>query len=99
MKCYHVVVHGRLDWADSLHPAEGDVVQPAGFYSHRHVLASTVQRAEEVALRKVRARLADRTDWLQTKAATLTLEAAEVSAAPFHQFLKPAGGFAFYSDA
>jgi hypothetical protein len=101
MKCYYVLVHGRLDW-DAVSPAtenHADAFRPAGFWCHRYVLASTVYTAQEVAFRRVRENLDRRTGWLTAKAARLQLEAEETVQAPIFKLLKPDNrGHTFYDE-
>ena len=101
MKCYYVLVHGRLDW-DAASPATespADTFRPAGFFCHRYVLASTVDIAQEVAFRRVRENLDRRTGWLKAKPAKLQLEAEETVQASIFQLLKPDNrGHTFYEE-
>ena len=90
MTCFHVLVHGRLDWGTEQSPA-GDAggTRPQGFYAHRYVLASNEDEATELAFRRVRDNLDKQTGWIERGIAALTLEAEEVAAAPLRKLLKP----------
>ena len=98
MRCFYVLVHGRLDWRKERfaagEPAGG---RPQGFYCHRYVLASNGDRATEAAFRRVRDNLDKQTGWIDQGLATLELEAEEVTAAPLRSLLKPDNrGHTFY---
>lgn len=93
MRCFYVLVHGKLDWSAG-HAHEAD--QPNGFYCHRYVLAQTELDATEKAFRRVQRNL---DDWLRDRLARLTLEAEEVAVAPMYKLLKPENrGHAFYQE-
>jgi hypothetical protein len=96
MRCYYVLVHGRLEWKA---PPSSDVSQPRGFYCHRYVLAADEQQAAKIAFERVRLNL-DRDDgWLSDGSADLQLQAEEVSTAPFLKLLKPDNrGHTFYEQ-
>lgn len=100
MKCYFVLVHGRLEWTAPSQPDDGcETTQPAGFYCHRYVLASTVQNAQAAAFRRVRENLDRQTGWIRQKAVKLELEADETSIAPIYHLLKPDNrGHTFYEE-
>lgn len=98
MRCYHVLVHGKLDWKGAP-PANSDVEQPRGFYCHRYVLASGESDAASKAFERVRKNLDRDNQWLTSGAADLSLEAAEISPAPIHKLLAPDNrGHAFYDE-
>ena len=94
MRCFYVLVHGKLEWASE--PIEADVLQPAGFYCYRYVLASGYEDAAEKACNRVRKNLEKQTGWLERGAAKLTLEAEELEQAPVHKLLERNAGHAFY---
>ena len=98
MRCYFVLVHGRLEW--ELERSPGDqfgAVKPAGFYCHRYVLAANESAAAEIALRRVQQNLDSQTAWLRDGFATVELDAERVNAAPLHKLLKPDNrGHSFY---
>ena len=101
MKCFYVLVHGRLDWSTALSVVnnDGEIFQPAGFYCYRYVLASTVQNAQEAAFRRVRQNLDKRTGWIKTRSVKLELEAEDTNPAPIYQLLRPANrGHTFYGS-
>lgn len=100
MRCYHVLVHGTLSW-DSKDRAgvEIDVVQPAGFYCHRYLLAADEDEARVRAFCRVSDNLDRQFGWLSSDAASIDLEAEEVSIAPIHKVFKPDNkGHSFYTD-
>jgi hypothetical protein len=97
MRCYHVLIHGKLDWRGAT-PAE-DASRPRGFYCHRYVLAADERRAADIAFQRVRSNLARTTDWLDDGGASLLLEAEEITPAPVHKLLKPDNrGHTFYEQ-
>jgi hypothetical protein len=90
MKCYHVLVHGRLNWSTVPPPPDdGDTFQPAGFYCYRYVLASTIHDAQQAAFRRVRDNFDRQTGWITANAVRLELSAEETTSAPIYQLLKP----------
>ena len=98
MRCFYVLVHGKLSWQPKL-PADGgpETVRPGGFYCHRHVLASNKEQAAEKAFARVRTNLERRTGWLGRGLASLDLEAEEVVRAPLLKLLTPENrGHSFY---
>ncbi len=100
MRCYYILVHGRLDWVPGR--SAGDdlgATKPAGFYCHRYVLASSEAVASETAVHRVRLNLDEQTGWLRDGLATLELEAEKVAFAPVRKLLKPDNrGHAFYEQ-
>jgi len=101
MKCYYVLVHGRLNWNTTSSPPDGggETFQPAGFYCHRYVLASTIHNAQEAAFRRVRENLDRQTGWITAEAVKLELDAEETASAPIYQLLKPDNrGHTFYEQ-
>lgn len=95
MRCFYVLVHGRLNWAANL--CAGDIERPPGFYCHRYVLAQNAASAAEAAFRRVRENLGRQTDWLKDGLAKLELEAEEIRKAPIHKILTPDNrGHTFY---
>jgi len=90
VRCFYVLVHGKLDWTAGLAVAlDEERAKLAGFYCHRFVLASDEREAAERAFRRVRDNLDRQTGWLVEGAATLSLEAEEIVAAPIHKLLRP----------
>lgn len=97
MRCYYVLVHGRLHWNAA--PPSDDVSQPRGFYCHRYVLASDEESAVKIAFGRVRANLDSNGRWLSDGSAALDLEAEEISKAPIYRLLKPDNrGHTFYEQ-
>jgi hypothetical protein len=100
MRCFYVLVHGRLNWRRP--PSPGDAAAdapPGGFYCHRYVLSSCEDDAAKAAFQRVRENLDRQTGWISAGAATLELEAEEVVRAPMHKLLKRDNrGHAFYTE-
>ena len=98
MRCFYVLVHGKLDWeANFSQSRDLQVSRPAGFYCHRFVLADNDAAAADKALRRIRANLNKQTKWLTEGVASLKMEATEVSSAPLHKLLRPDNkGHTFY---
>ena len=98
MNCYYVLINGKLKWDEAPLNTDEDVFRPEGFYCHRYVMASSPKAAEETAFARVRDNL-DEDDWLKKSYASLTLEADEITVAPFYKLLKPENrGHSFYSE-
>lgn len=97
MRCFYVLIHGRLTWTSSVeHETE---TQPSGFYCHRYVLASNQQNATDAAFARVLANLDTQTGWLTKSSVAVELGAEEVRVAPLHKLLKADnGGHTFYID-
>src|SRR5690242_17445898 len=90
MRCYYVLVHGTLDWLPGRSAKdEFGAAKPAGFFSHRYVLAHNETGAIERAFRRVRANLDKQMGWLRDGLATVDLRAEEVAVAPMRKLLKP----------
>lgn len=99
MQCFHVLIHGMLDWEPGRDAAAEGAKRPAGFYCHRYVLAAAELEAAEKAFRRVRANLDAQTAWISRGLAALRLDAEEVSAVPMRKLLKPDNlGYTFYDD-
>ena len=97
MRCFYILVHGRLSWLVEPTELDGDVDQPAGLYCHRYVLASDPNEAIQRAFRNVHSDLERQTGWLRDHAAELKLEAEEVSRASFIKAFLPVNrGHTFY---
>jgi hypothetical protein len=95
MRCFYVLVGGKLTWdVDRSASLEGET--PAGFFCPRYVLAQTEADAVEKAFRRVRDKLDKQGGWLSGGLARLTLEAEESTPAPMHKLLNPESGFIFY---
>ena len=89
MRCYFILVHGRLNWrAGPALAADPEAIRPLGFYCHRYVLASDADQATEKAFRRVRENLEKQTGWVSSGSAKLELEAEQVTDAPMHKLLK-----------
>lgn len=100
MRCFHVLVHGRLKWVSGASPKdEIGAANPAGFYAHRYVLAGDQAGATNAAVRRVRANLDSQFGWMREGLATVQLEAQDVTEAPMHKLLKPDNrGHTFYNE-
>lgn len=88
MRCFHVVVHGRIEWPEE-QLADEALFTPAGFYCQRYVLASGFEDAADKAFRLVRRMIARQTGWFDGSAARLTLEVSELKPAPMIKLLRP----------
>ncbi|VWX54473.1 hypothetical protein NOVOSPHI9U_630022 [Novosphingobium sp. 9U] len=74
-------------------------MQPAGFYCHRYLLAADEDEATVKAFRRVGDNLDREFGWVSNGAASLHLEAEEISIAPIRKVLKPDNkGHTFYTD-
>jgi len=101
MRCFYVLVHGRLRWRAEPAPTETDAAatRPLGFYCHRYVLASGEAQAEAAAFRRVRENLEKQTGWVGAGLAVLDLEAEELTMAPMHKLLRSDNrGHTFYHE-
>jgi hypothetical protein len=100
MRCFYVLVHGKLQWHASQGATDAiGVDQPAGFWCHRYVLAADENSAENKAIRRVSDNLERVFGWLSNGAATVDLEVAEVSVAPARKLIKPDNkGHTFYAE-
>jgi hypothetical protein len=101
MRCFYVLVHGRLTWGGETSQVGGDpsVVRPDGFFCHRYVLASDQDVARVLAFSRVRENLEKQTGWITRGLADLDLDAEEVTPAPMHKLLKPDNrGHSFYLE-
>ena len=101
MRCYYVLVHGKLNWRTEPFPTDDnpEAFRPIGFCCHRYVLASGSDEATDAAFRRISLNLEKQTGWISTGLATLDLEAEEVTIAPMHKLLKPDNrGHTFYSQ-
>lgn len=99
MRCFYVLVHGKLNWLVEPLPFgdNPDVARPTGFFCYRYVLASGESEAKEKAFRRVRQNLERQTGWLGQRLLTLCLTADEVATARMHMMLKPDNrGHTFY---
>jgi hypothetical protein len=95
MRCYYVLIHGKLNWA--LADADSELGRPDGFYCHRFVLARTGAHAAEKAFRRVRENLDRQTGWFHRGLAELTPEAGDLRLAPMHKLLMAENlGHTFY---
>jgi hypothetical protein len=90
MKCYYVLVHGRLDWSVASPSPDGDeeTSRPEGFYCHRYVLASSIHHAQQAAFRRVRENLDKQTGWITGRGVELVIEAEETTSAPISNLLE-----------
>lgn len=100
MRCYYVLVHGKLDWAtESILSDEFGATKPTGFYCHRYVLALDKGEARATALRRVQRNFENQFSWLRDGLATVHLEAEEVDSAQMRKLLKPDNrGHTFYTE-
>jgi len=100
MRCFHVLVHGRLSWVPGASALdEVGTIRPSGFYAHRYVLAGDEAGAAEVAVRRVRTNLDSQLGWVSKGFVTVQFSAEEVTDAPMHKLLKPDNrGHTFYSE-
>ncbi len=98
MRCYFILVHGKLNWVSERTASDAiGAKRPAGFHSNRFVLASHEAGAVETAFRRVRATLDSQMGWLRDGLATVELEAEEIAGAPIHKLLKRENrGHTFY---
>lgn len=97
MRCFYVLVHGRLRWFIAPSEDDRDVSQPAGLYCHRYVLASDRRAATRKACDSVFANLDSRTGWMRDGIVELELEAEEVLQASFLKAFLPVNrGHTFY---
>lgn len=95
MRCYRVLVHGRLDWHFA--SAAEDEFRPRGLYCHRYVLAASEDEAREIAFRRVRQNFDRMGNWLSDGKASLELAADEVAPSSFLNLLRPDNrGHTFY---
>lgn len=95
MRCFFVLVHGKLDWL--VEASEPDIDQSPGFYCYRYVLAANSEAAKMAAFRRVRKNLDQKTGWMTNGLARLELEAEEVRLAPIFKALIPDNrGHVFY---
>jgi hypothetical protein len=89
VRCYYILVHGRLDWVSGRSAKdEFGAMKPAGFHCHRYVLAPHEAGAVETAFRRIRENLDGQTGWLRGGLAKVTLEAERVAPAPLLKLLK-----------
>ena len=97
MRCFYVLVHGRLTWQTDAPSGNSETDRPTGFYCHRYVLASDAQVARELAFSPVAKNLEKRTGWIGAGLATVEFDAEELIPAPMHNVLKPDDrGHTFY---
>ncbi len=99
MRCYFVLVHGKLKWLPD-RSAKDDLgaSKPAGFYAHRYVLAWDKEGAISTAVRRVRENLDKQLGWVRGGLAIVELSAEEVAAAPVIKLLTTDNrGHSFYS--
>lgn len=97
MRCYRVLVHGRICRADADPDGHSELVQPKGFYANRYVLAATEQGAANRALGLVRKDMADRDALVRAGKKQLSVSVVEVDRANIASILKPINkGYSFY---
>lgn len=99
MRCFDVLVHGRIHWLDAGHSdAAPCASRPAGLYCHRYVLASNADHAQEKAIHRVRENLEHQTGWMSEGRAWVEFIVEEVASAPlFNGFLTDNRGHTFYA--
>jgi hypothetical protein len=90
MRCFHVMVHGRMDTAGP----ERKQSQATPFFVNRWVLASNDEAAASRAFASVRREL-KRKGFDPDEVA---LEVEEISVASWATILQPKQGFVFYED-
>ncbi len=99
MRCFYVLIHGRLRWLADPRKKDQEISQPAGLYCHRYVLASDSQSASKKACDSVFANLDSQTGWLREDIAELDLEVEEVVEASFLKAFFPVNrGHTFYES-
>lgn len=95
MRCYYILIHGKLDW-QGVARDDDEVSQPVGFFCHRYLLAANKSDAAEKAFRRVRANLSE---WTTEGGPKLDLDAEEIAEAPIYKLLLPENrGHAFYAE-
>ena len=98
MRCFYVLVHGRLTWSPEAPNTVENWNLPAGFYCHRYVLAAHDEQAIDKAFLSVRENLDQQTTWLTRGLATVDLKAEEVDPQPPYKLLKRVNrGHTFYA--
>lgn len=100
VRCFYVLVHGKLRWRTELATTDDhNAFRPTGFYCHRYVLASDVDGAKDKAFCRVRENLEQQTGWVRNGLAIVDLQAEEVADAAMHKLLKPDNrGHTFYNE-
>ena len=99
LRCFRILLHGRLIWIGNAPALPTDTAQPAGFICNYFVLASNQEAAIEKAGARVRRNFDKKTRWLREGKVGLSLEVEEVSQASLLRSLWPANqGFVFYTD-
>jgi hypothetical protein len=98
MRCFYVLVHGKLTWRDDVLQQEADPLErPNGFFCHRYVLASDQDSARAAAFSRIHDNVEKQTGWISGGLAEVVLDAEEVAPAPMHKLLKPDNrGHTFY---
>lgn len=97
MRCYYVMVHGRLNWLTPEPDEPG--ARPLGIYCHRYVLARDEASAERTTFERVLRNLSRTTGWGDRNEANLTLEMEDIYVAPFHRLLlRDNRGHSFYAE-
>ena len=95
MRCFYILIHGRLRWL--VDPSERESDRPAGLYCHRYVLASDQKEATRKALKGVSNNLDQQTGWLRGNLAELELEVEKVNEASLLKAFLPVNkGHTFY---
>jgi hypothetical protein len=100
MRCYYVLVHGKLTWLSGRSPTDAiGETKPTGFYCHRYVLASSEAAAIDAAFHRIRSNLDREMGWLREGFASVELHADKIANAPMHKLLKPDNrGHTFYVE-
>ncbi|HEX7851931.1 MAG TPA: hypothetical protein VF485_19520 [Sphingomonas sp.] len=98
MRCFYVLVHGRLVWLARPDPSDGLAAEnPHGFYCHRYVLGADESAAKTKAFERVRTNFDRQLGWLSRGWVTLALEADEIARAPLSKIVRPDNpGHTFY---
>ena len=92
MRCYQVLVHGKLEWR--VPSSTPDETQPRGLYCTRHVLA----RSELQAAQKACANVTRALDRKLSGAARSTCVADDIAPAQLWKLLARNPGLVFYND-
>ena len=89
MKCYKLLVHGKLDWSpEAVRKWHVPDTRPSGFYCTRFRFARSREEATAKVLEDVRTFYEQTTDWFVHDLLELGLEIEEISRAPFYLGLK-----------
>lgn len=100
MRCFYVLVHGRLEWRANIPISDSlAATKPRGMYCHRYVLSADAESAKTKAFERVRNNLDQEMGWLSKGWATLALEADAVVQASMLKLVRPDNrGHTFYTE-